>query len=266
MLGQDIGMEDVDGHSDFALVGKFSYSVLAGMEIGAWIEENWCPVLGYSPPCVSLVNGWFRFSFRNEADATQILAGLWLCGKSSLVLKRWHDSFDPAKERLLFRHLWVLLPGFPLHFWTLDVCVGIGNRLGRFLFVDESIFSSADKRVARILVEIDISQGLLEELTIVWREYTYVQKLDYWKVPFRCFSCRQTGHLKEDCPRPRIKQLRPMIKLLGHTPRYQVPIEIPTPPACSQEGFPRGGDVSPVMVEAWGEDVSDMVPLEPSSS
>lgn len=258
-------MEDVIRLSDSALVGKFSYSVLAGLEIGVWAEENWCPVLGYSPVCVSLVNGWFRFIFRSGADATQILGGLWLCGKSSLVLKRWHESFDPAKERLRFRHLWVLLPGFPLHFWSLDVCVGVGNQLGRFLFVDESSFEAFDKRVARILVEIDISQGLLPELTIVWREYTYVQELDYWKVSFRCFSCRQTGHLKADCPRPMKKLSSFMIKPSGHIPQVQLSVNTPTP-ACSQEGFPLGGDVNPDTVEARGEDVSDMAPLESSSS
>jgi hypothetical protein len=51
----------------------------------------------------------------------------------------------------------------------------------------------------KILVEVDIHGGLLENLEIDWRGFIYTQRMDYLGVPFRCSRCRQTGHLKKDC-------------------------------------------------------------------
>ena len=74
------------------------------------------------------------------------------------------------------------------------------NALGQFLYVDEQSLASRDKHVGKLLVQIDVSQGLLEELEIQWRGLSTVQKLDYWKVLFRCLICRRIRHLKDSCP------------------------------------------------------------------
>ena len=74
------------------------------------------------------------------------------------------------------------------------------NALGQFLYVDEQSPTSQDKCVGKLLVQIDVSQGLLEELEIQWRGISIVQKLDYWKVLFRCLISRRIRHLKDSCP------------------------------------------------------------------
>jgi hypothetical protein len=47
--------------------------------------------------------------------------------------------------------------------------MAIGNSLGHFIYVDSKILIGPDKKLARILVEIDIHEGLLETLDIYWR-------------------------------------------------------------------------------------------------
>jgi hypothetical protein len=37
-----------------------------------------------------------------------------------LMLKCWHCAFNPEKEIIRFRHLWVLMPGCPLAIWNLE--------------------------------------------------------------------------------------------------------------------------------------------------
>ena len=44
--------------------------------------------------------------------------------------------------------------------------VAIGDELGKILHVEQELLSSEDKRVAKILVEINIHKALLEELII----------------------------------------------------------------------------------------------------
>ena len=99
--------------------------------------------------------------FLEDAHATSVLNRLWRVGKGSLVLDRWHVHFDLARERVKKRHLWTLLPGLPFLLWNRSLLEGIGNTIGRFVAVEEDFMNSYDKRLARVLVELDISKGLL---------------------------------------------------------------------------------------------------------
>jgi hypothetical protein len=75
-------------------------------------------------------------------------------------------AFDPRTEHFQYRHLWILLPGFPLHMWNEGALRAIGDALGRFIMLDISIMEKSVRKVGRILVEVDIHGGLPEELVI----------------------------------------------------------------------------------------------------
>ena len=115
------------------------------------------------------------------------------------MLKCWRVSFNPSHDYFHFRNLWVLLPGFPLHFWNEKALEAIGNALGKFIKVDDGVLRALDKRIGRLLVEIDIHTGLLETLEIVWCGYHLSQTLDYLGIPFKCSWCQKTSHLWWDC-------------------------------------------------------------------
>jgi hypothetical protein len=68
----------------FQLLGISKY------DIGWCIEENWKPLLGYSPETLVLVHGWFFFHFRKAEDVERILERVWLCGSGSLMVKGGH--------------------------------------------------------------------------------------------------------------------------------------------------------------------------------
>ena len=57
-----------------------------------------------------------------------------------------------------------------------------------------------DKRIAKILVELDISRGLPAEVEILCNERLLIQRLDYLHVPFRCSCRRVVSHLRKACP------------------------------------------------------------------
>ena len=101
-------------------------------------------------------------------------------GASSLVLDRWHTQFDPLKERITKRHLWVLLPHLPFPLWNKNVLEGIANTIGRFVAVETDFLLAFDKRVARILVEMDVSLGLPADVEVLYGERLFIQKLDYF--------------------------------------------------------------------------------------
>lgn len=78
----------------------------------------------------------------------------------------------------------------------------VAQSLGRPIFFDEVCLFAADKRSARILVEMDTSEGLPETLKIIWGDKIIFQPLDYWKIPFMCLNCRGVGHLINSCKEP----------------------------------------------------------------
>ena len=122
-----------------------------------------------------LARGWIVFVFLEDSHATTILNSLWCSGVGSLVLDRWHVNFDPLRERVKKRHLWVLLPGLPFPLWNRSLLEGIGDTIGHFVAVEDDFMNSYDKRMARILVELDISMGLPADIEILCFECLFSQ-------------------------------------------------------------------------------------------
>jgi hypothetical protein len=75
--------------------------------------------------------------------------------------------FNPEKEIIWFRHTRVLLPGCPLALWSLEAFKIIGNTIGKFLHVDMKQLGCFDRRMGKILVEMDTYEGLTEDIVII---------------------------------------------------------------------------------------------------
>jgi len=86
----------------------------------------------------------------------------------NLMLKHWHCVFNPEKELIRYKHLWVLMPRCLLVIWNLEVFKDIGNMLRKFLHVDSKVPTGSDMRMWKLLVEIDLFEGLSVEIQIVW--------------------------------------------------------------------------------------------------
>jgi hypothetical protein len=54
-----------------------------------------------------------------------------------------------------------------LELWCEEVLSSIGNHIGRFIALEENLWDIVDKKLARVLVEVDIRDGLLTELEIM---------------------------------------------------------------------------------------------------
>ena len=92
-----------------------------------------------------------------------------------------------------------MLPGLPLELWSAQGFKLIGDKLGKFLYFDEQSLKKENKKIVVLLVEVDISKGLLFEIEIVRGNHSFSQRVDYWDLPFRCRRCCQVGHLQKNC-------------------------------------------------------------------
>ena len=50
--------------------------------------------------------------------------------------------------------------------------------------------------MAKVLVEVDITKGLISEIDIVCGDFVTTQRLDYLHMSFRCNYCHKMGHLR----------------------------------------------------------------------
>ena len=84
-----------------------------------------------------LAKGWLVFVFLEDTHASLILNSLWKIGKGSLVLNRWHSAFDPLREQVVKRHLWMFLLALSFPLLSRDFLEGLANTIGHFVAIDD---------------------------------------------------------------------------------------------------------------------------------
>lgn len=67
--------------------------------------------------------------------------------------------------------------------------------MGKFLKSDEDRITRGIFTYARICVEVDLSQGLPDHITLNFNNSLWTQPLDYENIAFKCRECFQTEHL-----------------------------------------------------------------------
>jgi hypothetical protein len=117
-------------------------------------------------------------------------------------MKPWNPTFDASSERLDIIPIWVYLLGLPPHLWTERCFKALRNFLGDYISADMSFLFSGNMTIARILVSLNIKEGLREFINLTNLGRTRVQILDYEGVPFHCRHCHEYGHVVKYCSKP----------------------------------------------------------------
>jgi hypothetical protein len=162
-----------------------------------WIHTTW------TTKCeISLCSkGFFIVCFHNHEEYQKIREeGPWFWGREGLFNTPWHPYFDPNKMSVTTTPVWVRLINFLLHFWSHQIMIDIGNKMGKHLKIDLERARTGLTTYACICVQMDISKGLLDKLILKWNSHKWIQILDYENTTFRCKICQKTGHLHGSFP------------------------------------------------------------------
>ena len=81
------------------------------------------------------------------------------------------------------------LPNLPFEFWSVEFFKMIGNALGTFLEADLSFLKTSICCLGKVLVLIDMRNGLAEDIVNKKGDTVFTHSMDYVGLPFRCNHC-----------------------------------------------------------------------------
>ncbi|KAL6197199.1 hypothetical protein ACLB2K_032811 [Fragaria x ananassa] len=150
---------------------------------------------------IPMGKGYFTFSFSTDED----LSTVWV--KGAIALKpgflrfmRWVPNFSPANQRNTNAQVWVRFWDLGLEFWEPRTLFEIANGIGVPVKVDANTRERRVGLFARILVDIDLSVDPPHELVVKRKcGSSFVQTVDYEKLPDICAHCGNVGHLVTAC-------------------------------------------------------------------
>jgi hypothetical protein len=161
-----------------SVVVSLADQVLVGYFTGLWpsprttenqIQNNWRPLISNNVTSYAFGRGFFLFEFISKEDQDLIFrSGPYFMGPQGLYVNRWTPDFDlevDVPKTVLF---WVCLPNLPIHCWNLSSLQTIGNKLGRYIDKEDP---EGQYACARICVEVDLEEGLLEEIKLTIKEW-----------------------------------------------------------------------------------------------
>ncbi|XP_019229452.1 PREDICTED: uncharacterized protein LOC109210484 [Nicotiana attenuata] len=146
-------------------------------------------------------DGYFIFRFNSDDDKNSLIQqGPYTFHNRLLILKQWEPNFQMNKELTRKIPIWVIFPGLPIQYWTQENLGRIASYLGKPICSDRLTAEGERISYARMLVEMDVSQELPDDMLIEEEKGQYrVQTLEYeWK-PVFCEKCCQISTLEENC-------------------------------------------------------------------
>lgn len=113
-----------------------------------------------------------------------------------MVVKKWSEEFDFVRDILRRVPIWVKLHHLPLNCWGIDALSRIGSLVGIPICADEATSQQSRMDYARMLIEVDITRPLVEEVQVRRVSgHLFTQNVQFeWK-PLVCFKCLRLGHI-----------------------------------------------------------------------
>ena len=73
----------------------------------------------------------------------------------------------------------MILLNFLVHCWNLNSFIGITNALGKFTLMKDDHMLGFEHVSLGVLVEMEVHEGFLAELEVLWEGRSFVQRLEY---------------------------------------------------------------------------------------
>ncbi|PHT50277.1 hypothetical protein CQW23_10024 [Capsicum baccatum] len=137
----------------------------------------------------------------HQADKNGILQnGSYTYNNRPMVLWNWAKDFRFKDEMLCFMPLWVVLPGLPIYYWAEDNLSRIASYIRKPICADRLTKEVERISYAQMLIKVDITQELLEQIYIEKHDSTiHTQAIEFEWAPELCQDCMHMCHTTGKC-------------------------------------------------------------------
>ncbi|KAM3287499.1 hypothetical protein P3S67_020929 [Capsicum chacoense] len=142
-----------------------------------FIENVWKFV--EKPQTLGHVTGYFIFRFNSVEDKDKLLlGGPYTFHNKPFIVQPWVIDFEFNQNCITTIALWITLPGLHVGYWSGDALSKIASEIGRPLHTDHYTISMERISYARVCVEVDATQPLIESVEIVNPTGTFHQPIE----------------------------------------------------------------------------------------
>jgi len=147
-----------------------------------------------------LVRGCYEFHFDSPDDLRRIWsAGTVNLQQALLRLSKWTKDFNRYSQRQIHDSIWIRLIELPQEYWRERTLKEIANAIGTPIDLDGPTHSRAFGHYARILVDIDLSKRVFDEIMAEREGYVFKVEVQYERRPLFCHHCYVIGHNVTTC-------------------------------------------------------------------
>ena len=75
-------------------------------------------------------------------------------------------DFDANREPQNVEKIWAILPRLPMMFWKKEILEAIGDKISKFVALEEEWEQKVDRRCAKILIKVDLHDGMYEGINL----------------------------------------------------------------------------------------------------
>jgi hypothetical protein len=168
---------------------------------------------------VPLGRGYYDFLFEHPDDLSRI----WMAGAVSLQpgllrLSQCTKDFNHNSQTQTHASLWIRLVELPQEYWRERTLKEIATAVGTPISIDGPTRNRAFGHYARILVDIDLSERVYDEILVEREGFAFKVEVQYERRPLFCHHCYVIGHNVTNC-----KWLNPEAAKVNDCGRKQVP-------------------------------------------
>lgn len=140
-------------------------------------------------------------------------------------LSQWSPGFNPNNQKQTHSQVWLRILDLPLEYWRPKILFEIAGGTGTPLSLDEATKNKVFEHYARILVDLDLSCNLPNEILVERNDYASMYRLFMKKCPFFCDYCKLIGHNMEKCKRKTMENRE--VANHAHPPQQSLVVYVP---------------------------------------
>lgn len=162
------------------------------------IDKIWKTSAGWK--MVPLGKGFYDFHFDSPEDHKKIWAAGTVNLKPGLLrFSPWTKDFKLFEQKQTHASLWIRLVELPQEYWRERILKEIASAVGTPIDIDGPTRNRSFGHYARILVDIDLSKPVHDEILVERDGFAFMVEVQYERRPLFCNHCHSIGHDVTNC-------------------------------------------------------------------